>query len=98
MATAKPKKTGTKATKSVTFTYVNPQAKSVAVAGSFNQWNPKSHPMKVEARGHWSAAVKLAPGRHEYRFVVNGGIWVDDPTCKERCQNPLGGQNCVRHA
>ena len=84
-------------TKAVTFTYTHPTAKSVAIAGSFNQWNPKSHPMKAGARGRWSAEITLAPGRHEYRFVLNGGMWVDDPTCKERCQNPLGGQNCVVH-
>lgn len=83
--------------KTVKFSYSAPTAKSVAVAGSFNKWNPTAHPLKKNLKGHWSCSVKLAPGRHEYRFVVNGSQWVNDPTAKECCPNPLGGQNCVVH-
>ena len=83
--------------KSVKFSYAAPAAKSVAVAGLFNKWNPTAHPLKKNAKGQWSGTLKLAPGRYEYRFVLNGTQWVDDPTCKERCPNPLGGQNCVVH-
>jgi 1,4-alpha-glucan branching enzyme len=83
--------------KSVKFAYTAPHAKSVAVAGTFNNWNPKSYPMKAGAKGHWSCSVKLSPGRYEYRFVVNGTQWVNDPVAKECCPNALGGQNCVLH-
>ena len=84
-------------TKTVKFSFLAPNAKSVAVAGSFNKWNPTTHPMKRGLRGKWSYSLKLPPGRYEYRFVVNGSQWVDDPSAKERCFNALGGQNCVVH-
>ncbi|MEK7137026.1 MAG: isoamylase early set domain-containing protein [Patescibacteria group bacterium] len=83
--------------KSVKFSYSAPTAKSVAVAASFNNWSATAHPMKKGIKGHWSCSLKLAPGRYEYRFVLNGSQWMDDPACTERCPNPLGGQNCVLH-
>lgn len=83
--------------KTVKFSYTAPHAKSVAVAGSFNKWSATAHPMKKNAKEQWNCSLKLAPGRYEYRFVVNGNEWVNDPAAKECCPNPLGGQNCVVH-
>jgi hypothetical protein len=42
----------------------------------------------------WYRALKLSPGRYEYRFVVNGE-WVDDHKAKEFVPNPHGGLNAV---
>jgi hypothetical protein len=28
----------------------------------------------------WTVEVKLLPGRHEYKFVVNGKEWWNDPS------------------
>ena len=35
------------------FSYLAPHAQSVFFAGSFNQWNPSSHPLKRDERGTW---------------------------------------------
>lgn len=92
------KKTGdrkTPAGKSVTLSCAFPGARSVALAGSFNKWNPKTHVMKKNAKGVWTCSLKLGPGRYEYRLVLNGSEWVNDPSAKECCPNDRGGTNCV---
>ena len=38
----------------------------------------------------------LAPGRHEYKFVVNNE-WVTDPENPESMPNGQGSNNSVRH-
>jgi 1,4-alpha-glucan branching enzyme len=63
----------------VTFRYEDKQARKVEVAGSFNNWNPNSTPMKKKDGAAWTVTVKLEPGPHQYMFVVDGKKWVRDP-------------------
>jgi hypothetical protein len=62
----------------VRFTYLNPQAKEVSVAGSFNAWSPSAHRM-VRQGNSWTAEIQLEPGRHTYVFVVDDRTWHTDP-------------------
>lgn len=58
-----------------------PQAKSVAVVGSFNQWDPSRHPLAgPDETGVWTIMLHLEPGRYEYLFVINGNHWVPNPS------------------
>ena len=82
------------AKKKVTFKYYAPEAKVVAVVGTFNGWNDKAHLLKKDEKGNWSAIVSLFPGNYEYRFIVDGR-WRDDPSCEIRHLNAYGGYNCV---
>lgn len=50
---------------------------TVQLAGSFNGWNPNLQPMTREG-DEWVAELHLIPGRHMYKFVVNGN-WLTDP-------------------
>jgi 1,4-alpha-glucan branching enzyme len=70
-----------------------PGAKTVALAGSFNYWDPTRNPMQRDAKG-WKTTVWLPPGRYEYKFVVDGQ-WCDDPKARECAPNPFGGTNGV---
>jgi len=70
-----------------------PDAQSVLVAGSFNDWK-LTMPMVSSANGQWSKDLSLSPGRYEYRFVVNGD-WVDDPAAESVVPNEHGGVNAV---
>jgi len=79
--------------KSVEFAYNAPQAKSVVVAGSFNNWDAKKTPLQREG-DRWKARIPLAPGRYEYRFVVDGH-WITDPNSKETVRNDYGSTNSV---
>ena len=73
---------------------VEPSAKQVFVAGSFNGWKPDTTPLMPLGNGRWHGDLKLRPGRHEYLFVVDG-TWRPDPSAKESVQNPFGGRNSV---
>ena len=54
------------------FSLSAPRAKSVFIAGSFNQWNLSAHPLKQDKKGVWKLSLPLGAGRYEYRFHVDG--------------------------
>jgi 1,4-alpha-glucan branching enzyme len=80
--------------KSHEFALEAPGATQVVVTGSFCGWQASGLALKKDKKGVWRAKVSLAPGRHEYRFVVDG-VWRDDPACTEHATNPYGTDNCV---
>ncbi len=67
--------------RSVTFRFVvDTPAEVVYLAGSFNEWQPRKHPMNPsEDRRTWTLTLQLPPGAHQYKFVVNGTEWHTDP-------------------
>lgn len=72
--------------------FSKPGAQSVAIAGSFNSWQPEQ--ASTTGNGGWVKELAIAPGRYEYMFVVDGQ-WMADPNAKEFAPNPFGGQNSV---
>ena len=72
-----------------------PGAKSASVAGSFNNWDTNRTPLRKDTNGGWKTTVWLAPGRYEYRFVVDGAQWCSDPGAKESVPNDFGSTNSV---
>jgi chromosome partitioning protein len=64
--------------------------REAAVAGTFNNWSPTAHPMRRnEALGVFEVCLRLPPGKHRYRLVVDGQ-WSADPY-NDRCEpNPFG--------
>ena len=78
----------------ITFRLDAPAAGQVWVSGTFCDWGNDCCPMKKGRSGVWTTAMTLAPGRYEYRFLVDGSWW-DDPACAERVWNQFGSQNCV---
>jgi 1,4-alpha-glucan branching enzyme len=78
--------------KSVEFKLYAPSARKVSIAGSFNKW--KADPARKDSQGNWSTKISLNPGRHEYKFIVDGN-WVNDPRCSSCTPNSFGSQNCT---
>lgn len=76
------------------FRFEAPAANSVAVAGTFNRWQPEETLMKRRRNGVWTVHLDLPAGCHEYRFVVDGQ-WVADFDAPESVPNPFGGVNSV---
>ena len=76
------------------FTLPAKAAQKVYLVGEFNQWNEKKHLMKKDADGTWKRTILLAPGRYEYKFLVDGK-WKDDPTNSKRRQNRFGTYNSI---
>lgn len=70
----------------------------VYVAGTFNNWNPTANALKDNpGSGHCKATLTLPPGRHEYKFVVNG-TWMADPKSPDAVPDGFGSLNSVLHA
>ena len=91
-----PKKNSKPRAKRVTFQVRANPGSQVCVAGSFNEWNPESHPLSdPTGTGEFSTTLSLQPGTHEYKFVING-TWCVDPACMEWTQNSLGTLNSIR--
>lgn len=82
-------------TKAVTFRLEAPEARSVALAGDFNAWDPKRKPLKRRKDGVWWGTVRLSPGSYQYKFVVNGTDWLEDPNNSNRVPNEYGSLNSV---
>ncbi len=80
----------------ITFEYFDPSASTVMLAGDFSEWDRKGRPLKRDAGGLWKVALRLAPGRYEYKFVVDGERWEEDPLNLHRVRNQHGTFNSVR--
>ncbi len=78
----------------ISLSLLKPGAKTVCVAGTFNEWKPEKMPLTPAGNGRWIGDLAIDPGKYEYLFVVDGQ-WVPDPNAKESVQNPFGGRNSV---
>ena len=76
----------------VTFKLEASGAREAILVGDFNGWDGKKHPMKRDNKGRWSKIVTLAPGRHEYKYVVDGQ-WQNDPGSNQVVANTFGTLN-----
>jgi hypothetical protein len=58
----------------------NGTPKSVALIGTFNNWNVTSQPMTgPDKEGYYSTRLELKQGTYEYKFVIDGKRRVNDP-------------------
>jgi 1,4-alpha-glucan branching enzyme len=64
-----------------TFTYTDPNATTVEVAGEFSNW--KTLPLAKDTSGTWARTLQLKAGQYGYKFVVNGD-WKLDPNNSAR--------------
>ncbi len=73
-----------------------PAAKAgrVNLAGTFNGWSNSATPM-TNRDGAWTATVRLVAGVHQYKFVVEGDRWVQDPQNPDETPDGQGGNNSV---
>jgi 1,4-alpha-glucan branching enzyme len=70
-------------------------AREVFLCGDFNQWSPGALRMiRREGDGLWEKRLTLAPGRYEYKFIVDGA-WIPDPNGHESAANVFGSTNSV---
>jgi len=81
-------------TVNVIFALLEPEAKLVSLCGDFNGWASHATPMKRHGDGHWETTVALAPGRYQYKFVVDGE-WIPDLLAQENVWNEHGSLNSV---
>jgi 1,4-alpha-glucan branching enzyme len=78
----------------VVFKYSDAPGKSVAVAGSFNDWQPDKVLSDKNGDGHYSCRMMLYPGEYQYKFLVDGE-WRSDSENLDFVPNEFGSLNSV---
>ncbi len=100
---AKPKPQASTELKPTRFTCHAPDAQTVFLAGTFNNWDPAGTPMRRSSAGEWTVELPLAPGRYEYKFIVDGvwscapGLQEPDPMPPDCVPNGFGSFNREIH-
>ena len=67
-------KTGEVKLRNILFQFKSATARSVALIGDFNSWQPAQMQKKGNA---WEVAVKVKPGVYDYNYQVDGKIVLD---------------------
>lgn len=76
------------------FTYYDPDASQVYLAGSMNGWSTTAAPMTKDTKGFWSVVLSLEAGKYEYKFIVDG-TWTTDAENPNTKPDPYGGVNSL---
>lgn len=75
---------------------MRPEARSVALSGSFNEWSTSLHSLAPgRSPGVWTVVVALPPGEHLFMFVVDGAQWVSPPFAEDYVDDGFGSRNGV---
>jgi len=75
-----------------------PGAQTVSLVGDFNDWSTNDITLADDdGDGIWTALVPLDPGRHRYKFLVDGTRWVADPNATSYQSDGFGGRNALLH-
>ncbi len=79
----------------VIFVLELPEAQEVFLCGDFNGLSPASLRMiRRSQNGRWEKRLVLAPGRYEYKCVVDAE-WIRDPHADQNVLNPGGSFDSV---
>jgi len=70
------------------------EAKSVALVGDFNGWNPDALAMNRQPDGAWTAQVEMGHGHHQYLFLVDGKPTLD-PKAQGIARNEKKTRECL---
>ncbi len=78
----------------ITFSLAAPEAQSVYVTGSFNDWSlDESCRMKKED-DRWNVNIPLRAGVYKYQFIIDGK-WCEDPVNSRQERNSFGDINSL---
>jgi len=98
----------------VKFTFDNPSANEVWLAGQFNGWTADKSKPKYDINTHgsdlsgkliimnrdpktdyWTTTILLAPGRYQYKYVLDAGrVWEQDQNT-DQVDDGYGGKNSI---
>jgi 1,4-alpha-glucan branching enzyme len=82
-------------TRAVSFHIEAPNAKSVGVSGDFNGWNRAPRSLRRRKDGIWWGVLRLSPGVYQYKFLIDGTHWQEDPANPNHVPNDQGTHNSV---
>lgn len=70
-------------------------ASSARLFGSFDGW-AEGYPMRLLADGSFEVGLELPDNsRVEFRYLLDGSIWQNDPDAHDFAPNQFGGYNSV---
>jgi len=76
------------------YTEAMPEAESVQIVGSFDDWQAQS--MRRLKDGRFMTMRYLKAGeRYEFRYLVDSAQWINDTAAESYTPNPYGSDNCV---
>lgn len=80
----------------VLFAFQGDQAVSVSLAGDFNGWDSNKTKLDKDEHGFWRTALDAPPsGVYQYKFLINGEWWLEDPNNGVKAPDGHGGLNSV---
>lgn len=80
----------------VRFSFPAPDARTVALAGDFNDWQPGALTLTdADGDGVWTGTFALAPGVHKYMFIVDEERWESDPEADRYIDDGFGMRNSL---
>lgn len=86
----------------LTFVVPSPQlpegveVESLALLGSFNGWDEWANLMEPNKKGDYRTIVEVkSPGEYQYRYLLNGTIWLNDWDADRYETNVHGSDNSV---
>ena len=78
------------------FLYHDDKAKSVSLVGDFNGWATALTPLRKDESGLWLTEVEAPEsGNYQYKFIVDGSRWLEDPSNGMKVPDNYGGLNSV---
>jgi 1,4-alpha-glucan branching enzyme len=79
----------------IRFCLLDKKAKTVSVAGTFNNWDIAAHFLTKGPDGYWSIELPLPKGRYQYLFVIDQKIWLSDPRLETVIDDGFGQKNSL---
>ena len=71
-------------------------ATSVVLAGDFNNWDTAACQLTKLKSGEFTVLLELEKDKeYEFRYLVDGKDWYNDPEADRYTANPFGGENSV---
>lgn len=72
------------------------RARAVSVVGTWDGWRQPGLPARELEPGLWSASFpRPAQGKHHYKLLLDGKVWLADPGNPERAHDGYGAWNSV---
>lgn len=79
----------------ITFRVRVPNARTVYVLGSFNQWGDVPEKLRNNGNGVFTLTLKLKPGMYQYVYKVDDKEILSDPHARLYTQDGYGQRNAI---
>ncbi len=71
------------------------EIQSLHVVGEFNNWDKTTKPLHL-VKNIWKETVDLELDKeYQYRLLINGTRWFNDPKADRYVPNNVDGDNCI---